>query len=144
MEGVRVEFRKPAVVLLFFVAFVCACSSQLSAETELWFGTYTDENGKIRQGRYIINRAGRIIGVQLASYGLLPVDFVVIEHDAAKGFLRMAWPGNPQKTCTLFRYDPDYYAGNWIDGTRVQPMVMKKFDERDGERQGKFFFAKRD
>jgi hypothetical protein len=139
MEGMRVKFRKPAVVFLLLVAFACACSSPFSAETELWFGTYTDENGKICQGRYIIKKAGQIVGVQLAPYGLLPIDLLVIEHDTAKGFLKMAWPGNSQKRCTLFRYDPNYYAGNWMDGTRVQPLVIKKFDRRDAERQGKFF-----
>ncbi|MDY6839569.1 MAG: hypothetical protein SWH78_16510 [Thermodesulfobacteriota bacterium] len=138
MDGMRTRFGKPAVIFLFLVAFACACSSPFSAETELWFGTYTDEKGKICQGRYIVKKTGQIVGVQLAPYGLLPIDFVVVEHDTSKGFLKMQWPGNPQKRCALFRYHRNYYAGNWIDGTSVQPMVIKKFDRRDAQLQGKF------
>ena len=139
MDAAGIQLTKPAVVSIFLFAFACTWASPLFARTELWFGTYTDENGRTRQGRYVIKQAKRIIGVQLAPYGLQPIDFVVIEHDTAKGILRMEWPGHPQKRCTLIRYHPDYYAGNWIDGTRVQPMVIKKFDGRDAELQGKFF-----
>jgi hypothetical protein len=139
MDAMRMQLAKSVIVCLFLFTFACACSSPPSPQTELWFGTYTDDNGKICQGRYVIRKTEQIIGVQLAPYGLPPIDFVVIEHDAAKGFLRMEWPGHPQKRCTLTRYHRNYYAGNWIDGTSVQPMVIKKFDGRDAEQQGEFF-----
>ncbi len=116
--------------------------SMALAATTLWFGSYTDDEGKLRQARYVVDeRDGTLTSIRFAPYGVLPRELKIVEHDTNRGILRLEWPGNPKMTCTANRYSPGYYSGNWIEGTRVEPMVLKKFDRQDAERQGRWFEA---
>ncbi|MCX2680653.1 hypothetical protein OOZ15_11930 [Galbibacter sp. EGI 63066] len=70
---------------LFFAVILCISFSVIAQEEELWFGTYTDENGKILQGRYLVVQQGSAIkSLRLTPYGRTPVDFNIIENDTGK------------------------------------------------------------
>ena len=129
----------PATLMLILLL----CSTVSMARKELWFGSYVDDDGKLSQGRYHVVFDGdtdRIVSLQLAPYGKQAIDFKIVDHDTKSGFITAEWPGT-DKTCNFFRYSPDYYSGNWISGTSVQPMVLKKFNGQDAERQGNWFKA---
>jgi hypothetical protein len=134
------RFAKPLLGLVVLALLTPINLPTAYAQTAIWFGSYTDGDGKTCQGRYVVEEeTGRIVAVQLAPYGMPPIDFRVIQHDTNRGLLVMEWPGNPEKKCTAIRYHPFYYAGNWIEGMKVEPIVIKKFDRQDAERQGNFF-----
>ncbi len=114
------------------------CSVSLVAQSELWFGTYTDEHGKAQQGRYQVDRTGDIINtIALSPYGQQSIDLLVLENDTAQNFVRIAWPDSSQ-TCLLIHYANGYYAGNCVEGTQIKPMVVKHFNYQDAELQGNF------
>jgi len=118
-------------------------SASSFAREELWFGSYVDNDGRLSQGRYHVGFEGetdQIVSLQLAPYGKKAITFKIIDHDLDSGFITAEWPGTDKK-CNFFRYSPTYYSGNWIDGTSVQPMVIKKFNGQDAERQGHWFKA---
>ncbi len=129
--------QKALVTHLCMYVVILSSISALNAQSELWFGTYTNEGGKIQQGRFHVDfNDNKIVKVTLAPYGKSPIEFSVIEHDTTQGLLKMEWPGNPNKKCTLLRYHATYYAGNWIESTRSYPMVLKTFNFQDAELQG--------
>jgi len=102
------------------------CTSNLYAEPELWFGSYTDTDGKLHQGRFNIElESGLITRIQLAPYGKPAIDFKVIKTDEQKGVVFLEWPSQPEKKCVLQQYSDSYYAGNWTDQTTV-PFDRKK------------------
>ena len=126
-----------------FIALLIVYSVISMAREELWFGSYVDDNGRLSQGRFHVGFEGeteRIVSLQLAPYGKPAVNFKIVDHDLKSGFITAEWPGTDKK-CNFFRYSPTYYSGNWIDGTSVQPMVLKKFNGQDAERQGHWFKA---
>ena len=112
------------------------------AETELWFGSYINDSGKLSQARFnvqINKTTDKISTLQLAPYGKSVIDFKVVDHDLNNGFLTLEWPSKPTKKINLFKYNPEYYSGNWIDGTELQLMILKKFNGQDAEMQGNWF-----
>ncbi len=113
-----------------------------SAESVLWFGAFVDDDGQLQQGRYHLSFAEgneEIVALQLAPYGKRPIDFRILSHHLDSGLLSIEWPGKPNKKANLFRYSPTYYAGNWVEGDNVQPMIIKAFNGDDAELQGHWF-----
>ena len=136
--GILNSFKKSAMSLFLMLTL----PPLAIGETELWFGSYINENGQLSQARYNVetNQDSQLIsGLQLAPYGKPTIDFNVVEHDLENGFLTLEWPSNSGKRINLFRYNSTYYAGNWIDGTNVQLMILKKFNGQDAEMQGNWF-----
>ncbi len=131
------------MVKVCYVLILSLCSGIGVAKEELWFGSYVDDNGQLLQGRYHVGFEGeseQIVSLQLAPYGKPTTDFKITEHDLKSGFLSAEWSGTNKKI-NFFRYSPSYYSGNWISGTKVQPMVLKRFNGQDAERQGNWFKA---
>ncbi|WP_395374714.1 hypothetical protein [Marinicella sp. W31] len=132
----------PLLIYVTLIVVLMLCSTVSMARKELWFGSYVD-NGQLFQGRYNVTFDGetdRVVSLQLAPYGKPAIDFKIIDHDMKSGFITAEWPGTDKK-CNFFRYSPDYYSGNWISGTSVEPMVLKRFNGQDAERQGNWFKA---
>ncbi|WP_299443218.1 hypothetical protein [uncultured Aquimarina sp.] len=123
------------LLLLFFV------SSNIFAQKELlWFGSYTDENGKVHQGRYNIIKDGKALTtIILAPYGKSPMEFTIIKNDTVQRFVEISWPNMPKRIATLIQYTDGYYAGNFEDGTKILPMVIKEFNFQDAQLQGNWF-----
>ncbi len=126
---------------LLLLIFLISISNNLFAQKEeLWFGTYTDENGKVLQGRYNIIKEGRALTkVVLAPYGKSAMEFTVIKNDTVRRFVEISWPNKPNRIATLIQYTDGYYAGNFEDGTKILPMVIKKFNFQDAQLQGNWF-----
>ncbi len=126
------------VFLLFFLFF---CASKIFAQKEeLWFGTYTTEDGQVQQGRYkIIKNGSALIKVVLAPYGKSPMEFTIIKNDTVQRFVEISWPNMPKRIATLIQYTDGYYAGNFEDGTKILPMVIKEFNFQDAQLQGNWF-----
>ncbi len=134
------KLSKSVIQFTFLILFFLISNSKLYSQTELWFGNYCDDNGKVLQGRYNIEKkSGIVSAIQLAPYGISPIDFKIIEHDTIQGLIKMEWPGNSKKTCTLIQYHKFYYSGNWIEGAQVRPIIIKKFNGQDAEMQGNWF-----
>ncbi|WP_109098258.1 hypothetical protein [Aquimarina sp. AU58] len=126
---------------LFFLLFLFFFSNTIFAQKELlWFGTYTDENGKVHQGRYNIIKDGRALtSIILAPYGKSPMQFTVIKNDTVQRFVEISWPDMPKRIATLIQYTDGYYAGNFEDETKILPMVIKEFNFQDAQLQGNWF-----
>jgi len=126
---------------VLFVLIILILSNMLSAqETELWFGTYTDDNGKVFQGRYHIVREGRALKkIVLAPYGKAELEFAVIKNDTTQRFVEVSWPDKPNRIATIIQYANGYYAGNFEDGTKILPIVIKEFNFQDAQLQGHWF-----
>lgn len=123
------------LIVLFFIS-----SSGFSQKKELWFGTYTDDQGKVHQGRYNIVRQGHALkSIVLAPYGKRAMEFNVIKNDTVQRFVEISWPNEPTKIATLIEYNDGYYAGNFEDGTKILPIVVKKFNFQDAQLQGNWF-----
>ncbi|WP_298755021.1 hypothetical protein [uncultured Psychroserpens sp.] len=122
------------LILLFF-------SSNCFAQKELlWFGTYTDDNGKVHQGRYNIIKNGRALTkITLAPYGKSAMEFKIIQNDTIQRFVEISWPDKPNRIATLIQYTDGYYAGNFEDGTKILPIVIKAFNFQDAQLQGNWF-----
>ncbi|WP_109300605.1 hypothetical protein [Aquimarina sp. AU474] len=128
----------PNLFLLLFLFFFS--STAFAQKKELWFGTYTDQNGQTHQGRYNIIRDGRALtSITLAAYGKSPIEFTVIKNDTVQRFVKISWPNMPNRIATLIQYTNGYYAGNFEDGTKVLPMVIKEFNYQDAQLQGNWF-----
>ncbi len=126
-----------SLMLFFLILF---CTNVLAQKEQLWFGTYTDENGKVQQGRYNIIKEDRALTkIVLAPYGNTPMEFTIIKNDTVKRFVEIAWPEKPERIATLIQYTNGYYAGNFEDGTKILPMVIKKFNFQDAQLQGNWF-----
>ena len=126
--------------LFLFFFFISFCSNTFSQKKELWFGTYTDEHGKVQQGRYHITKKGNALtSIILAPYGKTPMEFTVIKNDTVKRFVEISWPEKPKRIATLIQYTTGYYAGNFEDGTKILPMVIKEFNFQDAQLQGNWF-----
>lgn len=125
------------VKLFLFVFLLFFCANIFAQKEELWFGTYTDENGTVQQGRYHIVQQGRAIkSLVLAPYGKKPIKFSIIKNDTVQRFVEVGWPDKPKKVATLIHYNKGYYAGNFEDGTKILPIVVKKFNFQDAQLQG--------
>lgn len=125
-----------------FLLFVLSgfCSNASAQKQELWFGTYTDNNGKVLQGRYNVIQDGRALkSIVLAPYGKSPMEFTIIKNDTVQRFVKISWPNKPERIATLIQYTQGYYAGNFEDGTKILPMVLKKFNFQDAQLQGNWF-----
>lgn len=122
-------------LLLFFIS-----SNVFAQKEELWFGTYTDDNGKVHQGRYNIIKKGRALtSIILAPYGKPAMKLTVIKNDTIKRFVEISWPNKPNRIATLIQYTDGYYAGNFEDGTKILPIVIKEFNFQDAQLQGNWF-----
>ncbi|TSE08501.1 hypothetical protein [Aquimarina algiphila] len=135
------KIKSPSYLHLFLFIFLIASSTTLFAQKEeLWFGTYTDDNGKILQGRYNIIKKGRALtSIVLAPYGKSPIKFTVIKNDTIQRFVEISWPNKPHRVATLIQYTDGYYAGNFEDGTKILPIVIKEFNFQDAQLQGNWF-----
>ncbi|WP_281990830.1 hypothetical protein [Aquimarina aggregata] len=123
------------LVVLFFFS-----STTFAQKEELWFGTYTDDNGKVCQGRYTILRNGRALSrIVLAPYGKPAMEFTVLKNDTVQRFVEISWPNMPERIATLIQYANGYYAGNFEDGTKILPIVIKEFNFQDAQLQGNWF-----
>lgn len=126
--------------LLYFILLLFFSSGTFAQKRELWFGTYTDDKGRIQQGRYNIVKKGRALKkIVLAPYGKPPIEFAVIKNDTVQRFVKISWPNKPAKIATLIQYTKGYYAGNFEDGTKILPLVIKKFNFQDAQLQGHWF-----
>ncbi len=124
------------VLLLFFIF----SSNIFAQKEELWFGTYTNENGKVLQGRYNVIKQGRALTkIILAPYGKSALEFKIIKNDTVRRFVEISWPNKPNRIATLIQYTDGYYAGNFEDGTKILPMVIKQFNFQDAQLQGNWF-----
>lgn len=127
------------IVLLCVFSFSLFFHSAGQSE-ELWFGTYTSEEGKVLQGRYKIIQKGRALAkIILEPYGKAPMELKILENDTIQRFVKVSWPGNPAQIGTLIQYSDGYYAGNFEQSTKVLPMVIKKFNFQDAQLQGNWF-----
>ncbi len=125
-------------ISIVFLLFLYANS--FAQKQELWFGTYTDDNGIVQQGRYNIVRNGRALKkIILAPYGKSPMEFTIIKNDTVQRFVEISWPNKPNRIATLIQYTNGYYAGNFEDGTKILPMVIKEFNFQDAQLQGNWF-----
>lgn len=116
------------------------CINGFGQKEELWFGTYTNDEGKINQGRYHVIRNGAVLeSVVLAPYGKNPVKFKIIKNDTLQRFVELSWPNKPLRVARLIQYGRGYYAGNFEDGTKILPIVMKEFNFQDAQLQGNWF-----
>ncbi|WP_106790838.1 hypothetical protein [Aquimarina sp. Aq78] len=133
--------KSPFYSNFLFLLFLFFFSSTIFAQKEqLWFGTYTDENGKVHQGRYNIIKDGRALtSIILAPYGKPPMEFIVIKNDTVQRFVEISWPNKPKRIATLIQYTDGYYAGNFEDETKILPMVIKEFNFQDAQLQGNWF-----
>ena len=117
-----------------------SCINSFAQKEELWFGTYTDDKGIVQQGRYTIVKEGRALKkIVLAPYGKSKMEFIIIKNDTVQRFVEIAWPNKPKRIATLIQYTDGYYAGNFEDGTKILPMVIKKFNFQDAQLQGNWF-----
>lgn len=129
-------FRRIFLLLPFLGLSVHA----FSQTEELWFGLYTDDDGKIQQGRYKIIQEGRALkSIALEPYGKPRMDFVIIENDTVQRFVKVSWPNKPERIGTLIQNNDRYYSGNFEEGTKVLPMTIKAFDFQDAQLQGNWF-----
>ncbi|MCK8523458.1 hypothetical protein M0D21_17885 [Aquimarina sp. D1M17] len=128
-------------IIRFLIPIIFCLGVQSYAQEQLlWFGTYTDEGGNILQGRYHIVKKGRALKkVILAPYGKSPMEFKVLKNDTVQRFVEISWPNKPQRVATLIQYTNGYYAGNFEDGTKILPMVIKEFNFQDAQLQGNWF-----
>lgn len=126
---------------VFLLLFLFSCTSNIFAQKEaLWFGTYTNENGQVSQGRYNIIKDGRALTkIVLAPYGKSPIAFDIIKNDTIQRFVEISWPDMPKRIATLIQYTDGYYAGNFEDGTKILPIVIKEFNFQDAQLQGNWF-----
>lgn len=125
----------------FSIVFVLLLySNSFAQKEELWFGTHTDDNGIVQQGRYNIIRNGRALKkIVLAPYGKSPMEFTIIKNDTVQRFVEISWPNKLNRIATLIQYTNGYYAGNFEDGTKILPMVIKEFNFQDAQLQGNWF-----
>ncbi len=124
----------------YFIFLISFCVNVYSQEEELWFGTYTSEEGKVHQGRFNIVKNGRALtSIVLAPYGKLPMKFNIMKNDTVQRFVEISWPNKPERIATLIQYTDGYYAGNFEDGTKILPIVIKKFNFQDAQLQGNWF-----
>lgn len=129
----------PIKSFLLILAIFCYLVGH-GQEEELWFGTYTHEDGTVLQGRYKIVQNGKAIEkLVLEPYGKPALQFDIIKNDTAQNFVELSWPDMPNRIATLIHYNEGYYAGNFEDGTRVLPIVVKKFNFQDAQLQGNWF-----
>lgn len=127
------NFVFPLFLLFFF-------TNSFGQKEELWFGTYTDDNGMVQQGRYHIVKEGRALKkVVLAPYGKSALEFSIIKNDTIQRFVEISWPNKAKRVATLIQYTDGYYAGNFEDGTKIFPMVIKQFNFQDAQLQGNWF-----
>ncbi len=135
------KIERPSFPNLFlFFLFISFSSTVFSQKKELWFGTYTDEHGKVQQSRYHITKKGSALtSIILAPYGKTPMEFTIIKNDTVKRFVEISWPEKPKRIATLIQYTNGYYAGNFEDGTKILPMVIKEFNFQDAQLQGNWF-----
>lgn len=126
---------------VLLLGFLFSCATQMYAQKEeLWFGTYTTEDGQVQQGRYnIVKKGSALTKVVLAPYGKSPMEFEIIKNDTLQKFVEISWPNRPKRTATLIQYTDGYYAGNFEDGTKILPMVIKEFNFQDAQLQGNWF-----
>ncbi len=126
--------------LFLLLLFVIFSSKVFAQKEELWFGTYTDENHRVLQGRYTIIKEGRALTkIVLAPYGKPAMEFTIIKNDTVRRFVEISWPNKPNRIATLIQYTDGYYAGNFEDGTKILPMVVKEFNFQDAQLQGNWF-----
>lgn len=131
------QFNHSLVLVIIFSFF---STVSLAQGEELWFGTYTDDHGRVQQGRFNIVKEGRALKkIVLAPYGKPPVSFQILKNDTVQRFVEIAWPNKPERTARLIQYARGYYAGNFEDGTKVLPMVIKEFNFQDAQLQGNWF-----
>lgn len=135
------KFKPYARHMFIFPVLLCICQGDLKAqEKELWFGTYTDEDNRVYQGRYHIVKEGRALTeIVLAPYGKRPIPFKIVKNDTVQGFVEVTWPDRPNRIATLLRYNDGYYAGNFEEGTKTLPIVLKEFNFQDAQLQGNWF-----
>ncbi len=135
------KIKATSLPLLFLFLFSFFCSINIYAQKEvLWFGTYTSEDGQLLQGRYNIIKNGRALTkIVLAPYGKSPIEFTIIKNDTVQRFVEITWPDMPKRVATLIQYTDGYYAGNFEDGTKVLPIVIKEFNFQDAQLQGNWF-----
>ncbi len=135
------NINSPSNLTLFLLLFSLAiANSVFSQKEELWFGTYTNENGEVQQGRYNIVQQGRALTkIVLAPYGKSEMKFNIIKNDTVQRFVEISWPKKPNRIATLIQYADGYYAGNFEDGTKVLPIVIKEFNFQDAQLQGNWF-----
>jgi hypothetical protein len=127
---------------LVTLALLLSCCTVFGQKEELWFGTYTNENGKVLQGRYHIVKDGRALkSLVLAPYGKPEIKFNIIKNDTVQRFVEISWPNKPKRIATLIQYTNRYYAGNFEDGTKILPIVVKEFNFQDAQLQGNWFKA---
>ncbi len=141
MKAAINTIKVPAHFRVFLMVILMNLSTAIFAqEEELWFGTYTDELGKVQQGRFNIIKEGRaLLRIVLAPYGKSPMEFTVIKNDTTQRFVEISWPDKPHRVATLIQYTDGYYAGNFEDGTSLLPMVIKQFNFQDAQLQGNWF-----
>ncbi|MEL6809961.1 MAG: hypothetical protein AAFP76_01350 [Bacteroidota bacterium] len=141
MNANRTNYRSQFPKAFFVFLFLLGSIFNLSGQTEeLWFGTYTDDQNKVQQGRFKITTEGKAIKkLILQPYGQRTMEFKIMKSDTVRNFVEMSWPEKPNRVGTLIWYNHGYYAGNFEDGTKVLPMVLKKFNFQDAQLQGNWF-----
>ncbi|MEP3209810.1 MAG: hypothetical protein ABJN95_11505 [Maribacter sp.] len=141
MKATINKIKIPALFHVFLMAIIMSCNTAIFAQAEeLWFGTYTDDLGKVQQGRFNIIKEGRaLLKIELAPYGKSPMEFTVIKNDTTQRFVEISWPDKPTRVATLIQYTDGYYAGNFEDGTSILPIVIKQFNFQDAQLQGNWF-----
>jgi len=130
------SFSKALLLLFLFYN-----STNLYAQNEeLWFGTYTNEKGEVNQGRYhIIRNGAALTKIVLAPYGKSPMEFTILKNDTVQKHVEISWPKMPKRVATLIQYADGYYAGNFEDGTKILPIIIKEFNFQDAQLQGNWF-----
>ncbi|MEM8683355.1 MAG: hypothetical protein AAGF72_07995 [Pseudomonadota bacterium] len=148
-SGCQTSKRQPSIAdvlpmrnhsIALVTAAALLATNAFAESTELWFGTYTDEEGVVQQGRYRILRDGNaIVQLTLEPYGHKAAVFDIVENDTAQRFVKLKWPGDTARECLIIQYNDTYYSGNCVKGTKVLPLAIKRFDFQDAQRQGNWF-----
>lgn len=141
MESIFKKWNSLSALNFILITFLLLSHTRsLAQKEELWFGTFTDENGTVQQGRYYIIKEGRgLKKIVLAPYGKEPIEFKIIKNDTIQRFVEISWPNAPKRIATLIQYSDRYYAGNFEDGTKILPIVLKEFNFQDAQLQGNWF-----
>ncbi len=110
-----------------------------AGEPEVRFGFYTETDGIVRLGRYLVRDDGVDMTITLAPYGRRPVELPVHSYERESGALELGWAGKPQRQCLLEGLGEDSFSGNCVEGEYVMPMAIRPRTRSDAEMMGRYF-----